>query len=171
MAGQGSNSTRQRHTQSPRQNEKITSGYRVYINVYDIINKNRMVEKIGMGIYHTGIEINGSEYAYGGNSLMETTGVYEIEPRSHEAFAFRETLEAGYAPDWETVWDSLQSLMKKYKANQYDMLMRNCNHFSDEFLRLITGQGLPSHLNRAAYVGSFLHCLVPRKYLIVTPPG
>ena len=61
--------------------------------------------------------------------------------------------------------------MKKYKANNYDMLKFNCNHFSDEFLRLLTGRGLPRHLNRAAYVGSYIHCIVPRRYLIVVPPG
>ena len=59
--------------------------------------------------------------------------------------------------------------MKKYRANHYDMLKFNCNHFTDEFLRHLTGQGLPGHLNRAAYIGGCFHCIIPRKYLIVVP--
>jgi deubiquitinase DESI2 len=60
----------------------------VYINVYDILplNYNQRLGKIGMAIFHTGIEINGSEYAYGGNALLDSTGVYEMRPRKHEVF-------------------------------------------------------------------------------------
>ena len=72
----------------------------------------------------------------------------------------------------DKVWSVLSKLMKRYKANQYDMLRFNCNHFCDDFLRQLTkGQrGLPTDLNRAANTGSYLHCLVPSRYLIVTPP-
>ena len=49
------------------------------------------------------------------------------------------------------------------------MLKFNCNHFTNEFLTLLTGRGLPTFCNRAAYLGSFLHCLVPTRFLIVTP--
>lgn len=60
---------------------------------------------------------------------------------------------------------------QRYLADSYDILVNNCNHFAEEFLREITGQefGLPSYLNRAAYVGSFFHCLVPQRYLNVAP--
>ena len=36
---------------------------------------------------------------------------------------------------------------------------------------MLVGQGLPRHVNRLAYIGSFLHCLVPHRYLIVIPSG
>ena len=38
-------------------------------------------------------------------------------------------------------------------------------------MREITGQqyGLPAYLNRAAYIGSFFHCVVPQRYLNVAP--
>ena len=49
------------------------------------------------------------------------------------------------------------------------MITFNCNHFTDEFLVKLLGRGLPRKLNRAAYFGSFLHCLIPKKYLTVTP--
>ena len=65
----------------------------------------------------------------------------------------------------------IPSLSSKYVANQYDILLKNCNHFTDELLTKITGgeYSLPPFLNRVAYLGSFFHCIVPRKFLTVTP--
>jgi hypothetical protein len=60
--------------------------------------------------------------------------------------------------------------MKKYKANEYDMLVFNCNHFSSEFLHHLTGRALPARLNRAARLGAYLQCLIPQRFLEVTPP-
>jgi len=56
-------------------------------------------------------------------------------------------------------------------ADNYDILLNNCNHFTEAFLREITGgqYGLPGFLNRAAYIGSFFHCFVPARYLNVAP--
>lgn len=34
---------------------------------------------------------------------------------------------------------------------------------------MLTGRNLPRFCNRVAYLGSFVHCIIPRKYLIVTP--
>ena len=145
---------------------------KVYINVYDILvpRYNQGLSTVGMGIFHTGVEVGGAEYAYGGNSLVATTGVYEMEPRCHDVFRFREQREAGVC-DESIIDDLLRKLMKRFRANRYDMLVFNCNHFSDELLRGLTGRGLPPDLNRAATIGSYVHCVVPRRYLIVTPPG
>jgi hypothetical protein len=43
----------------------------------------------GCGIYHSGIEINGMEYAYGGNTTMRGTGVYENYPKDHSTFSYK----------------------------------------------------------------------------------
>jgi hypothetical protein len=69
----------------------------VVVNVYDIIphKYNRWLGQLGIGIYHTGVEVGGTEYAYGGNTLLDATGVYEIAPRKHEAFVFRESIVIG----------------------------------------------------------------------------
>jgi hypothetical protein len=73
----------------------------------------------------------------------------------------------------EVVYKVLPGIMKKFKANKYNMLRFNCNHFSDEFLRKISKDKhrLPAYLNRPAYIGGKVHCLVPMRYLIVIPPG
>lgn len=74
---------------------------------------------MGIGIYHTGVEINGSEYAYGGNALIESTGVYEMTPRKHEVFTYLRTIEMGTLEGGGTdaVYAVLSKTMRKYKAN------------------------------------------------------
>ena len=115
------------------------------------------------------MEIGDSEYAYGGNSLIDSTGVYEMFPKKHDIFIFKYSMEVGEIESEDEAWRILNRLMKKYRANKYDMLKMNCNHFTNEFLLLLIGKGLPPHLNRIAYLGSYLHCIVPQKYLIITP--
>jgi len=56
--------------------------------------------------------------------------------------------------------------LNKYRSDKYDMLLLNCNNFSNEFLQEITGGriALPRYLNRAARLGSIVSCIVPRRF-------
>jgi len=142
---------------------------KVTLHVYDIMTANKYVDCLGIGAYHTGVEVGGVEYAYGGNTLVESTGVYEMMPKSHDVFLYKCSYEMGEIHSKALLWQALTKLKKKYRANQYDMLKRNCNHFTNELLIELVGRTLPRHLNRAAYTLSFLHCLVPTRFLVVTP--
>lgn len=151
---------------------------------------------MGVGIYHSGVEILGTEYAFGGNTTVRTTGVYSIPPRSHQGFSFKHSIDLGEIPvepffkngkrhrNAKTTPQAtisfnhdivpiLDELMDKYRANKYNLLLKNCNHFSDDFIkRLYAGKKrLPGYVNRAANIGSLVHCFVPTKYVTVTPPG
>ncbi|KAK8668737.1 hypothetical protein V6N13_106183 [Hibiscus sabdariffa] len=52
----------------------------VYLNVYDLTNANRYVYWAGLGIFHSGVDVHGVEYAFGAHDYP-TSGVFEIEPR------------------------------------------------------------------------------------------
>lgn len=79
---------------------------------------------------------------------MKTTGVYELEPQTHSAFFFKQSIEVGELDvktfptakgasrvDFDRdIWPIMEELMDKYRAYRYDMLAMNCNHFSDELL-------------------------------------
>ena len=53
-------------------------GPEVFLNIYVPTNGQQSV--MGMGIYHTGIQIGSVEYAYGGGSVA-TNGIYEQRPK------------------------------------------------------------------------------------------
>lgn len=54
-----------------------------------------------------------------------------------------------------------------FKGREYNLLSRNCNHFTDYLVRRLTGKGAPGWLNRAAGVGRGLPCLVPAEWVTV----
>lgn len=53
----------------------------ILLNVYDLCANNKYSKHLGIGIYHSAIEIHGYEFEYGGNPNMFSTGVFRNAPR------------------------------------------------------------------------------------------
>lgn len=53
------------------------------VNIYDLDEKYKWTKNIGMGIFHTAIEIGDREIAYGGHEY-EGTGIFFAEPLTME---------------------------------------------------------------------------------------
>jgi hypothetical protein len=53
----------------------------VYLNVYDLSDQNQYLYWAGVGVYHTGVEVYGIEYAYGGHDY-DVSGVFATNPRA-----------------------------------------------------------------------------------------
>ena len=107
--------------------------YAVVLNVYDLAGANDYTHGLGVGFYHSGVEVNGREWTFGsGNGTG--TGVMEHRPREtgqqvRPGGPLGETeLSAG---DIErTAWDLGRDF---FQANRYNLLMCNCNHFADAY--------------------------------------
>ena len=52
-------------------------------------------------------------------------------------------------------------------GREYDLLSKNCNHFTSELCFELTGRRAPGWLNRAAGVGVRLPCVVPKEWVRV----
>ena len=57
------------------------NGEPVILNVYDIFWANEYTENIGLGVYHSGLEVYGREYAYGGHPFP-SSGIFDTAPRA-----------------------------------------------------------------------------------------
>jgi hypothetical protein len=46
----------------------------VTVNVYDLTPQNSVMYWLGCGVYHTGVEVHGIEYAFGGGAALCWSG-------------------------------------------------------------------------------------------------
>lgn len=61
----------------------------------------------------------------------------------------------------------VKGVSEEFLGGEYRLLERNCNHFSEELCRRLTGQGVPAWVNRASRVGGWAPCVVPREWIEV----
>lgn len=114
--------------------------------------------------------INGKEYAYGGHDKRGVTGVYWTKPRTEPpGGTFRCEILHGFTLATQDEIDAvLRTASEEFLGTSYNLLTRNCNHFTSYLCQKLTGDAGPGWLNRAASIGVALPCVVPREW--IEPP-
>jgi deubiquitinase DESI2 len=101
------------------------------------------------------------EYAYGYN-FNDETGIFQSTPRFHSVFSLRERILLGEtSKTTKDIYEILEKLALDYKGKDYHLLLNNCNHFSDNFSRILLGKGIPTYLNRISRIAHCLSCFLP----------
>ncbi|KAJ0984849.1 hypothetical protein J5N97_003205 [Dioscorea zingiberensis] len=128
----------------------------VYLNVYDLTPINGYAYWLGLGVYHSGVQVHGVEYAYGAHE-NPTTGIFEGEPRQCPGFAFRKSILIGRTDlGPRQVRELMETLAETYTGASYNLISKNCNHFCDEVCLRLTSNSIPRWVNRLARLGFLL---------------
>lgn len=144
----------------------------MYLNIYDLSDQNSWTYWCGVGIFHSGLEVYGVEYAYGGHEY-DVSGVFATNPKDAPGpVLFRESVLVGHTQmSPQRVQQAVQEMGEQYKGNAYHLLQRNCNHFSSDLCIKLTGQPAPLWINRLAGMAVMLHCLIPTAWVPpLSPP-
>ncbi|CAK0863589.1 unnamed protein product [Prorocentrum cordatum] len=123
----------------------------VRLHIYDVTSEsavqrvNDVLRPVGVGIFHVGVE----EWSYGYSA--DETGVGSCAPRRHKQHRYRESLEMGASPlSSEEIGKLLERMEEEWHGKDYDLLSRNCCHFSDALCRGLGVGTIPEWLLRMA---------------------
>uniref|UniRef100_A0AAV1TJ23 PPPDE domain-containing protein n=1 Tax=Peronospora matthiolae TaxID=2874970 RepID=A0AAV1TJ23_9STRA len=139
----------------------------VTLNVYDLVEANEYMAPLGLGIFHSGVEIAGKEFSYASG-----TGVFSSSSKQAPGAKFRESIDMGFFDgSFQEAHRLAYSLSSDYTGDVYNLLNRNCNTYADAACQLLLGKPIPAYVNRMAYLGSFLSCLIPVGMTARAPVG
>lgn len=124
----------------------------VKVNVYSPNGQQSMA-------YHSGVEIFGTEYCFGGGP-GGGSGVMLQRPRAPPpggSWVFYQTAEvAPLTKTKDEVTRIVQEMRMEFSSGSYDLVSRNCNHFSEAFCQQLCGQSIPGWINALAGLGNSL---------------
>ncbi|GMQ02911.1 hypothetical protein CsSME_00048936 [Camellia sinensis var. sinensis] len=133
----------------------------VYLNVYDLTPINGYAYWVGLGVYHSGVQVHGVEYAFGAHD-HSTTGIFEVEPMLCPGFTFRKSILIGKTDlGPKEVLAFMEKLAEEYSGDSYNLITKNCNHFCNDACIRLTGKHIPSWVNRLARLGLLCNCVLP----------
>ncbi|WJX42701.1 hypothetical protein P8452_29902 [Trifolium repens] len=140
------------------QNGVVSGSVPVYLNVYDVVQYNGCAYRFGLGVHHSGVQVHDVEYAFGAHR-RPSSGVFYGQPKKCRGYKYRKTILIGNTDkDIDEVRNLMIELAVEYKGNAYNLITKNCNHFCDDACVKLTGNSIPSWVNRLA---SIFKCFFP----------
>lgn len=115
----------------------------IYLNVYDYHNINKLTDFLGLGFYHLGIEIYGTEY-----SFNNVDGIFTVSPKSNSDYPYRETIYLGSTnKSYYDYYNILTNLKNEFNTKSFDVIKNNSVHFCTSLSNHLE-LSIPSKFNR-----------------------
>ena len=147
----------------------------VELTLYDLCTCcNGAAHRLGVGVYHSGIVIEGLEYTYDNVALTsgcapEETGVvshapYYTDAARQKVLPFRMRLILGTSRlDTRQSHKLLRGLASVWVSDDYDLLARNCHHWCLEAASALGVSAPPAWVTRASDILQFFSGLPSEK--------
>ena len=131
--------------------KEFQKGTPVWLNIYHLTCLNYLLQFIGMGIYHTSIEIDSREYSFG-SCKDDVPGFYIHEiGEIGKMIKLKEKIYMGNTIYKRNNIEKLLALESPFwMGRTYDPFLKNCNHFTKYFLKIILFNNInyPVYINR-----------------------
>ena len=147
-------------------NRKV--GQAVVLNIYDLApDLNMWLYGAGLGVYHSGIEVSGTEYSFASGA-----GIFEGSPKDAPGATFRESILLGeFKGSAADIRGVAASMRDDYSGGKYNIMSKNCNSFANDFSLNLINKPIPNWVNRLGYYGSFCSCFFPPEMQGSAPVG
>ncbi|CAE7949513.1 unnamed protein product, partial [Symbiodinium sp. KB8] len=131
----------------------------VTVHIYDVTGTasmkvvNGVLRPFGAGVFHAAVEVHGREWSYGQTSRGH--GIFESQPAACQRHSYRESVHMGctdLAPS--EVQKLITEMAKSWPGREYNVISKNCCHFSDELCQLLGVGPLPSWVTNLANAAS-----------------
>lgn len=131
----------------------------VMLRIYDVMGAevvsglNCLCRVIDTGAFHAGVEVHGLEWSFGFSE--DGSGVFSCTPGECGGHAYREAVSMGETSlGEEDVMILLSTLAQDWQGSDYDILRRNCCHFSDALCRQLQVGHIPGWVTNLAGAGA-----------------
>lgn len=146
---------------SAKEKLTLTKPILIYLNIYDITKCNSFLDFLGIGLYHTSVQIFDTQF-----SFYPNPGVMEETTLGKHLKLRRKILLGECVLPHKSIQKIIVQIKKEYTGNSYDVFQRNCNHFTEEFAKkLFNHQETPNYLNRIARIGRMFRCFFNNEFV------
>ena len=136
----------------------------VLLNIYDLHPANDTLVMVGLGSYHSGVVVHGTEYTFGSSG-----GVFNHSPGDAGA-PLRSTVQLGSVKlTSREVQSIVARLGSRFPGTAYNLLTCNCNTFSAALADELRVAPPPGWVNRMGGIGSMFACCLPRSMTQAAP--
>ena len=102
----------------------------VYLNVYNVTGLNKGLEWVGLGLYHTSLQIFDLEFSFGGHE-EECSGIVVVDVGNQAGLELKESLAIGVTHmGYDEIDEVVEQFGEFWHGIDYDPFARNCNDFT-----------------------------------------